>query len=96
MSIWDYSPKGGLWTGVAVGVGLVAAPVFLPVVWSGIGTVLKAVLKGSFMLYEKAHELGAEIVEGATDLYEEATSEVHSELSVASKTVKPGKLTKSH
>jgi len=53
-------------------------------------------LKGSFMLYEKAHELGAEIAEGATDLYEEAKSEVHSELSVAPKSVKAAKLTKSH
>ncbi len=96
MSIWEYSPKGGVWTGVAVGVGLVAAPVVIPLAWSWIETLLKAVLKGSFMVYEKAHELGADIAEGATDLFEEAKSEVHSELSVASKTVKAGKLTKSH
>ncbi|MGO9568079.1 MAG: DUF5132 domain-containing protein [Desulfomonilaceae bacterium] len=96
MSIWDYTPKSGVWTGVAVGVGLVAAPVLIPLAWSGIETLLKAVLKGSFLVYEKAHELGAEIAEGAADMFEEAKSEVHSEFSVASKTVKAGKLTKSH
>ncbi len=93
MSISNYSPKGGVWTGVAVGVGLLAAPVVMPLAWSGMRTLLKAMFKGSFMAYEKAHELGAEIVEGVSDWIEEAKSDAHSELSQASKTMKAAKST---
>ena len=32
-------------------------------------------LQGGFMVYEKAHELGTEIVEGAADLVEEVRSQ---------------------
>ncbi|MGO9568968.1 MAG: DUF5132 domain-containing protein [Desulfomonilaceae bacterium] len=82
MSMWDYSPKGGLWTGVAVGLGLAAAPSLIPLAWSTTRSLLKAALKGGFTVYERAHDLASEMVQGAADLVSEASSEVHNELSV--------------
>ena len=52
MAIWDFRPRGDLWTGVAVGAGLLAAPVVIPLAWSATRSVLKTILKGGFMLYE--------------------------------------------
>lgn len=52
MTIWDFKPKGDLVTTVAVGVGVAAAPVVVPWAWSAVRPLLKAVLKGGFMLYE--------------------------------------------
>ena len=52
MAIWDFRPKGDLWTGVALGAGLLAAPVVIPLAWSATRPLLKAVLKGGFMIYE--------------------------------------------
>jgi hypothetical protein len=85
MSIWDFTPKGDLLTGVAVGVGLAAVPVIIPAAGSGVRAVLKAALKGVFFCYEKAQELGTGLVEGATDLVAEAKSEARSELTAARK-----------
>jgi hypothetical protein len=76
MAIWDYSAKGGLWTGVAITVGLIAAPALVPLAESVVRPVLKSVLKGGFMLYEQGHELVTGIAEGTVDLIEEAKSEV--------------------
>ncbi len=95
MAIWDFRPKADIWTGVAVGVGLLVAPVVLPTAWSAVRSLLKGIVKGSIIVYEKAHELGADAVEGTADLIEEARSEARSELSAARKTVKTSKPTKS-
>ena len=96
MAIWDFRPKGDIWTGIAVGIGVVAAPVVIPLAWSAIRPLLKAVVKTGFMVYEKGHEIVEEVMEGATDFVEEAKSEMHSELSPAPKAVKASKPKKSH
>ncbi len=50
MAIWDFRPKGGdIWTGVAVGAGLLAAPVVMPLAWSTVRPLLKAILKSGFL-----------------------------------------------
>jgi|SRR5271157_140015 len=64
MAIWDFRPKGDLWTGVAVGAGLLAAPVVIPLAWSATRPVLKAILKGGFMLYETGRQILGEATEG--------------------------------
>lgn len=86
MAIQDLIPRGNLWTGVAIGVGLLAAPVVLPVIAGAARPVIKAVLKGGFMFYEKGREMVAEVSEMAEDLLEEAKAEVESELAVSRET----------
>lgn len=85
MSIWNYTSKGGLLTGVAIGVGLAAAPALVPSARSATRSLLKAALKGGFTVYEKAHDLGAGMVQGAAVLAAEASSEVYNELPAARK-----------
>jgi len=80
MAIWDYRPKADLWTGVAIGVGLLVAPVVIPIIAAAARPVLKAAVKGTFMVYEKGKEAVAEALEVVEDLVAEARSEVHSEL----------------
>ena len=63
MAIWDFRPKGDLWTGVAVGAGLLAAPVVIPLAWSATRPVLKVILKGGFMLYETGRQILGEASE---------------------------------
>jgi hypothetical protein len=63
MAIWDFRPKGDLWTSVAVGAGLLAAPVVIPLAWSATRPVLKAILKGGFMLYETGRQMLGEATE---------------------------------
>lgn len=86
MAIQDLMPRGNLWTGVAIGVGLLVAPIVVPVVAGAARPVIKAVLKGGFMLYEKGREMVAEVAEMAEDLVEEAKAEVDSELATARET----------
>jgi hypothetical protein len=52
MKIWDFKPSGDLFTTVAVGAAVAAAPVVIPFAWSAVRPLLKTVLKGGFMLYE--------------------------------------------
>jgi hypothetical protein len=85
MAIWDYRPKADLWTGVAVGVGLLVAPVIIPMIVAAARPVVKAVIKGGFMVYEKGCEMVAEGVEMVEDLAAEAKSEVAAELAAAKK-----------
>ena len=63
MAIWDFRPKGDLWTGVAVGAGLLAAPVVISLAWSATRPVLKVILKGGFMLYETGRQILGEAAE---------------------------------
>lgn len=80
MAIWDYRPKADLWTGVAIGVGLLVAPVVIPMIAAAARPVAKAAMKGGIMLYEKGREMIAEVSEVVEDLAAEAKSEVQAEL----------------
>ena len=80
MAIWDYSPKAGVWTGIAIGVGLLVAPVVIPMIATAARPVAKAAIKGGLMLYEKGREMVAEVAEVVEDLTAEAKSEVQAEL----------------
>jgi hypothetical protein len=57
MAIWDFRPKGDLFTGVAVGVGVLAAPVVVPLAWSAVRPLLKEILKGGFLMYETGRQV---------------------------------------
>ncbi len=63
MAIWDFRPRGDLWTGVAVGAGLLAAPVVISLAWSATRPVLKVILKGGFRLYETGRQILGEATE---------------------------------
>jgi hypothetical protein len=52
MAIWDFRPRGDVLTGVAVGVGVLAAPIVMPLAWSVVRPLVKSILKGGFLLYE--------------------------------------------
>jgi hypothetical protein len=79
MAITDLKPKSDLWTGVAIGVGLLLAPVVIPIVAAGVRPLLKMALKNGVLLYEKGREMVAEAMEGAEDLLEEVKAEVKEE-----------------
>ena len=83
MAISDMIPKNGLWTGIAVGAGLLVAPVVIPAVAGAARPLLKAVIKGGYMLFEKGREMVAEVTELAEDLFEEAKAEVQADLTEA-------------
>ncbi len=83
MAITDMIPKGSLWTGIAVGAGLLVAPVVIPAIAGAARPLLKAVIKGGYMLFEKGRETLAEIYEMAEDIVEEAKAEVEADLSEA-------------
>ncbi|MGC8603530.1 MAG: DUF5132 domain-containing protein, partial [Desulfomonilaceae bacterium] len=83
MAISDMIPKGNIWTGVAVGAGLVVAPIVIPAVAVVARPLLKAVIKGGYMLFEKGREMVAEVTELAEDLFEEAKAEVQADLTEA-------------
>lgn len=88
MAIWDYRPRGDAWTGVAIGVGLLAAPVVIPLIAAAAKPVVKGLMKTGLLVYEKGTEMVAEFIEGIVDLAEEAKSEVQAEL-IAAKERKP-------
>ncbi len=75
MAISDMIPKGGIWTGIAVGAGLLVAPIVIPAVAGAARPLLKAVIKGGYMLYEYGREMVAEVTEVAEDLFVEAKAE---------------------
>ena len=80
MTLGSLKPKGDLWTGVAIGVGLLAAPVVLPMVAAAVRPVAKALLKSGYLLYEKGREMVEEVSEMSEDLMAEVKSEVQAEL----------------
>jgi hypothetical protein len=63
MAIWDFRPRGDVLTGVAVGVGVLAAPVVMPLAWSAVRPLVKAIMKGGFLLYETSRGAIAEASE---------------------------------
>ncbi len=73
--------KGDLWTGLAIGVGILAAPVVIPVVAAALRPLIKAGVKGVYVAYEKGRESCAHAKEMAEDLVEEVKSEVHASAS---------------
>jgi hypothetical protein len=80
MGFLDFKPKGDLWTGLAIGAGILAAPLLIPVLASAARPVLKAGIKGGFLLYEKGTEVLANAAEVVEDLTEEVKAEVQAEL----------------
>lgn len=85
MALLDYRPKADLWTGLAVGIGLLVAPVIIPMIAAAARPALKTILKAGYMVYERGCEMVAEGVEMVEDLAAEAKSEVAAELSEAKK-----------
>jgi hypothetical protein len=83
MALSDYLPKADLWTGLAIGVGLLVAPVAIPIVAQAARPLLKTVIKGGVLAYERASELVAEALETVEDLAAEAKAEVYAELNAA-------------
>ncbi|MCL5124946.1 MAG: DUF5132 domain-containing protein [Deltaproteobacteria bacterium] len=83
MAISDMIPKNSLWTGIAIGAGLLVAPVVIPAVAGAVRPLLKAVIKGGYMLFEKGREMVAEVTELTEDLFEEAKAEVQADLTEA-------------
>ena len=75
MAISDMIPKGSIWTGIAVGAGLLVAPIVIPAVAGAARPLLKAVIKGGYTLYEYGREMVAEVTELAEDLFVEAKAE---------------------
>jgi hypothetical protein len=80
MAILDLKPNGNIWAGVAIGAGLLLAPVVIPIVAAAARPVAKTALKYGFMLYEKGREMVAEVTEAMEDLAAEAKAEVQAEL----------------
>ncbi|HMK33704.1 MAG TPA: DUF5132 domain-containing protein [Desulfomonilaceae bacterium] len=83
MALSDLRPKGDIWTGVAVGVGLLLAPVVLPMIAAAVKPVAKTAIKYGYMIYEKGTEMLAEVTEVVEDLAAEAKAEVQTELASA-------------
>ncbi len=83
MAMSDYLPKADLWTGLAIGVGLLVAPVAIPMVAKAARPLLKTVIKGGFLAYERAAEMVAEALETVEDVAAEAKAEVHAELAAS-------------
>lgn len=83
MAITDMIPRGNIWTGIAIGVGLLVAPVIIPALAGAARPLLKAVVKGGYTIYEKGRETVAEIYEMAEDIVEEAKAEVEADLNEA-------------
>jgi hypothetical protein len=75
MAISDTITKGNIWTGIAIGAGLLAAPIVIPAVASAARPLLKAVIKGGYLLYEYGREMVAEVTELTEDLFVEAKAE---------------------
>jgi hypothetical protein len=80
MEIFGFRPKADIWTGLAISVGLLMAPVVIPMVAAAARPLIKAALKGGILVYERACEMVAEVTEVAEDLVEEVKSEVQTEL----------------
>jgi len=64
VALWNFRPKVDLVTGIAVGVGALAAPVVIPMAWSAVRPILKVILKGGFMVYETGRGTVAAITGG--------------------------------
>ena len=54
MAFLDFKPKADLWTGLAIGAGLLVAPVVIPIVAASVRPLLKAAVKGALSVYKRA------------------------------------------
>jgi hypothetical protein len=59
---------------------LMAAPVVLPILAAAARPLIKAAVKGGYMMYEKGREAVEEIAEVLEDLAEEVKAEAQAEL----------------
>jgi hypothetical protein len=80
MSIWNYTPKLDLWSGLAIGAGFLLAPVVLPMVAGIARPIVKGALKGAFRVYEGGREFVTDTANGVENLIEEVQAEVREEL----------------
>ncbi len=80
MNLWNLKPKSDIWTGVAIGAAVLAAPIVIPAVGQAVRPLIKAVLKGGYLLCEKGKEMGAGVKEMGEDLMAEVKAEVGAEL----------------
>lgn len=79
MSILDFRPRGDIWTGVAIGLAVLAAPIFIPMVAAAAKPILKTGIKTGYLVYDKTCEIIAEAKESMEDLAAEAKAEVASQ-----------------
>ncbi len=79
MTLWGFKPQLNWGTGLAIGVGLLAAPVVIPVLASAIRPALKATIKGAILAYEKTRETLSEMCEAVEDFAAEVKAELHEE-----------------
>ena len=68
MSILDYTPKADLWTGLAIGAGLLAAPAVSCHGHFVARPVAKELVKTGLRVYEKGNEMVSGFAEGVQDL----------------------------
>lgn len=80
MASWNLMPKGNLWTGLGIGLAIVAAPVVIPMMVAAVRPLLKAGLKGSYLVYEKSKQTAGTVKQAVGDLSEEARTEVQAKL----------------
>jgi hypothetical protein len=81
MALTDLKPTANVWTGLAIGVGLLLAPVVIPVVAASMRPLVKAAIRGGYLAYERGREMLEEVSEMAEDLIAEVKSEMETELS---------------
>ena len=81
MSVWNYTPKMDMWTGVVVAAGLIAAPVVLPIVADAVRPLIKGVFKGVLVVYDTGLAMVSDTLEGAQGLLEEVRAEIRAEAS---------------
>jgi hypothetical protein len=83
MALLNFKPKADIWTGIAIGAGLLLAPVVVPMIAAAARPILKTLLKEGLILVEKGNEMIAEATEVLEDLIAEVRAEVDAELAEA-------------
>jgi hypothetical protein len=68
--------KGNIWTGVAIGVGLLAAPVVISIVAAAVRPAAKFLIAGALNVYDAGHAFGGAACDYVSTLIDEAKSEV--------------------
>jgi len=77
MGLLDNGLKGNIFTGLAIGIGAaVLAPAILPVLVGAAKPLVKAVIKGGIVLYDRSKESVAEVGEVVEDLVAEVKAEI--------------------
>jgi hypothetical protein len=80
MASWNLMPKGSLWTGLGLGLAIIAAPVVIPMIVAAVRPLVKAGLKGGFLVYEKGKQTAGSVKQAVGDLSDEARAEVKAKL----------------